>query len=200
MNTESPESDDVLVVRMRGGDVMALETLMRRYYAPLIVFVEHYVHSADTAEDVVHELFLRIWERRERLKVTVTCRAYLYAAARNSALKHIRGAGRRARAEANAWQLENASIGNESTTELFDVEAEAHAATVRTALQKAVNDLPERCREVFILSRNHHLSYGEIAALLGISASTVRTQMARALAALETVLLSLSILLLMVGS
>ncbi len=195
MTPEPLESDDLVIVRMRGGDVVALEILMRRYYAALVGFVEHYVRSADVAEDVVHELFVRLWERRDHLEFRVPFRAYLYTAARNAALKHLRGAGRRTRAEAVAGQWGGALNEQRSPPDLFDVEAEAHAATVRATLQRAVDDLPPRCREIFMMSRSHHLSYGEISALLGISASTVRTQMARALAALEAALGAISLLL-----
>lgn len=164
---------------IRGGDRAAFEQLFRAYYGRLADYVVRLVESPDAAEDVVQGMFIALWTRRESLPDVDALPAYLHRAVRNRALNHLRDQRR--------------SVGSSSTTEDEpgiepSVETELHVADLDTALQRALASLAPRTREVFLLSRQHELTYQQIASTLGISVKTVETLMGRALRALRSAL------------
>lgn len=171
-------SDADLIRRIRGGDDRALEEVFRRYYAGMCFFVRRFVHAPDVAEELVQDVFFKLWSKRESLNEIDALKTYLYRAARNTALNHLR----RRKLEQN-WEEREAQRGEPQSTEGTD-----HATSsdeVRRAVVAAIERLPTRCREIFLLSRDGGLTYGEIAATLGISIKTVETQMGRALKSLR---------------
>ncbi len=125
----------------------------------------------DEAEDLVQQVFVKIWEQRERLDIAWSLKAYLYKTVHNAALNRLRAANTRSKyLETNAAQLENANVTPDDT-----------ASELNERLQKALDLLPPQCRHVFELSRFEELKYREIADQLGISIKTVETQMGKAL-------------------
>ncbi|MEW5915957.1 MAG: RNA polymerase sigma-70 factor [Gemmatimonadota bacterium] len=163
---------------MRLGDESALETIFRAHYPGLVGFVRRYVKGTEIAEELVQDLFLKIWSRRGSLGEIDSVKTYLYRAARNTALNHLR----RRKLEHEWMEKEQGIIGEEPGEEGDDTATENELAA---AVRAAVDKLPPRCREVFVLSRDSGLTYGEIAKALGISIKTVDTQMGRALKALR---------------
>lgn len=154
-----------------------VEALFREYYGPLCGFVRKYVGSLDVAEEVVQELFLRVWELRERDPRVVITRAYLYTGARNQAIMVLRHERiTRDYAAAELREPEPAARGADAAAEEQEL---AHA------MQRAIARLPEKCRLVFTLSRESGLTYPEIAEVLGISVKTVELHMGRALKSLR---------------
>ncbi len=162
-----------LVARIRAGDESALGAVFRAYYPRLCGVVHAYVRSRAISEEIVQELFLRLWRQRERLEIAESLRAYLLRAARNSALSHLK----RRRLE-DDWQ-ERAVAGPPRLMPSAD-EPMAEEALAQ-AVERAIAALPERCRLVYTLKRVQGLSHGEIAAALNISPKTVEVQMTRAL-------------------
>ena len=171
-------SDSELVRRIRSGDERALEIVFRAHFAGMASFVERYVRSPDMAEELVQDIFLKIWTKRERIAEIESLKTYLYRAARNQALNHLR----RMKLE-RRWQEEQAAAGEPSTT--FAADDDASGQELAEMVQEAINRLPPRCREIFLLSRDGGLTYAEIAKSLEISVKTVETQMGRALKALR---------------
>ena len=171
-------SDSELVRRIREGDERALEIVFRSHFQGMAAFVERYVRSPDMAEELVQDIFLKIWTKRERLTEIESLKTYLYRAARNQALNHLR----RLKLE-RRWQEEQALAGEPSTT--FAADEDASGQELAAVVQAAIERLPPRCREVFLLSRDGGLTYAEIATTLEISVKTVETQMGRALKALR---------------
>ena len=162
------------LARVREGDERAFETLFRAFAPGLVAFVARYVDSRSVAEELVQDLFLRLWQKRAELTVDQAVTGYLYAAARNRAINHLeheRVAGRFANAVVG--RIDEASASGE--TELLGM----------LDLQDAVERLPARCRLIFTLSRQHDMTYAQIAQSLGISVKTVEAQMGRALKALR---------------
>jgi len=170
--------------RLVRGEPSAFAALFERYYDALCAFAEGFVASADEAEEVVAEVFVRIWERRKRLDIQISVKSYLYSATRNQALNHLRRRGTEER-----W-LDQASSSGElpgmSRSSRHGVLAELHAVELNQALERAIETLPPRPREVFILHRRHGLTYAEIAETLGVAAKTVENHIGRALKALRT--------------
>jgi len=146
--------------------------LFRERYPELCHFVLQFVRSRSVAEELVQDLFLRIWERRQSWEKELPSRSYLYQAARNRALDHLKH--ERIAERASAYQPDD----DEALTP--DVDQRLDADDLRTALHAAIEQLPDRTRQVFILCKGHALAYAQIAEALGISVKTVETQMGRA--------------------
>ena len=157
-------------------DIAAFEAVFRTHYAPLCDFVYGYVRSRAVAQELVQDLFLRLWDRTPTPAGTLAA-SYLYTAARNRALGHLR----RERVAA-AWASDPASAAHAAPA-AADEPLREHE--LREAVDRAVAELPERCRLVFTLSRYRRLSNAEIARTLSISVNTVEQQMWRALKTLR---------------
>jgi RNA polymerase sigma-70 factor (ECF subfamily) len=168
--------------RIRTGDEEAFEALFRAYVEPLCAFAYSYVESQPAAEEMVQDLFTRLWERRDSLEVPRNVQAYLYGATRNRAISHLRN-----RRVETTFLQRALRIGQARATTPRPVppEEELNAQALREAVERAVAELPPRCREVFTLTRDQHLSYAEVAGVLHISPKTVEIHMGRALALLR---------------
>lgn len=173
-----PPDDAELVRRIRAGDERALEAVFRAHYAGMASFVQRFVRSPDVAEELVQDVFLKLWTKRAQLAEIETLRTYLFRAARNTALNHLR----RVKLE-RRWQEEQGVDDDPPAT--FAADDEATEQEVAAAVQEAIQRLPPRCREIFLLSRDGGLTYAEIARTLEISVKTVETQMGRALKSLR---------------
>lgn len=156
------------------GDRAAFEALFRLHYRPLCAFAVQYVKDTDKAEDLVQDLFFRLWLDRAKLAITTSLKAYLFASVRNRCLNEVKSAGR-------------VRVLNEEADEhAMDEERSEDEHTERIArVQAAIELLPEERRKVFKLSRYEGLKYHEIAARLGISVKTVENQMGKALKSLR---------------
>jgi RNA polymerase sigma-70 factor, ECF subfamily len=182
---DSAERDRVeraWIERIRTGDEQAFEALFRRYVAPLCAFARSYVTASEAAEDVVEDVFTWIWEHRFTLELPRATHAYLYGAVRNRAISWLRRAGTEM-AFIEEGQHEPIALGDAARHAASD--EGAHVAGVTEALEQAVREMPLRCREVFTLTRYHHMSYARVADVLGISPKTVEIHMSRALGILR---------------
>lgn len=168
--------------RIRAGDEGAFEALFSAYYSSLCVFVRGYVGAADLAEELVQNVFLRIWERRATWSPSRGIRAYLFAACRNEALDHVKHERVVARARETAVR-EGRAPGLGQVPSRPDEEAQA--SELSAALHREVRELPERRRIVFVLRWRDRLSHAEIGRLLGVSAKCAETQFGRAMATLR---------------
>ena len=161
-----------LLGRIRQGDEGAFDAIFREHYASLVRCAEAMLRRRDVAEEIVQEVLLALWQRRDSLVVEDSLRSYLFRATRNRSLNHLRHAAIERKAEPELAAAEPPDAP--APTALVDEEIEV-------ALRSAVSTLPPRCREVFELSRVHGLRYAEIASTLGISVKTVEAQMGKAL-------------------
>jgi len=166
---------------VRTGDEAAFESLFRAYAGPLHAFAYSYVGSQVAAQEIVQDLFARMWERRETIETPRSAYAYLFSATRNRAISYLRS--RRAEHSFLARALHAA--GTRDAPAGAPQERELEAESLAEALDQAVKELPPRCREVFALTRNQQLSHAQVAEVLGISPKTVQVHMGRALALLR---------------
>jgi RNA polymerase sigma-70 factor (ECF subfamily) len=165
-----------LLQRLRGGDEAAFDAIFRSWYPSLVRASESIVRTRAVAEEIVQDVMLELWRRRESLVEGGSAQAYLFQSVRNRSLNFVRHERVERRAEPEAER--EAAIQAPAHSLLVEEEIEV-------ALNKAVGSLPDRCREVFELSRTHGLKYSEIAAVLGISVKTVEAQMGKALKSLR---------------
>lgn len=169
------ESNDLLE-RLRQGDEAAFDSIFREWYPSLVRSAESIVRSRAVAEEVVQDVMLELWRRRESLAKDSSPQAYLFQSTRNRALNHIRH--ERVEQKSEPELIRQTEMSASAHSQLVEEEIEA-------ALKTAVSELPDRCREVFELSRTHGLKYAEIATTLGISVKTVEAQMGKALRTLR---------------
>ena len=162
-----------LLERIRAGDSDAFDAVFRANYPGLVGSAERMLGRRDVAEEIVQDVMLELWRRRETLAVEDSLRGYLFRATRNRSLNHLRHGAIEKRAEPEL-AANRAESGSSAHAALVEEEIEV-------AVKRAVADLPARCREVFELSRVHGLRYSEIATTLGISVKTVEAQMGKAL-------------------
>ena len=177
------DEDHGLAERIRAGDAAAFETLFNRYYGRLHAFARTYVRSAEVAEDLATDVFVRVWERRAEWELRGTPRAYLYAAVRNESLAWLRRQRMLDRAHASALR-DDRSPGMGAAPLAGDAQLEARE--LAEAIDRGVDALPERTREAFVLHRRHGLTYAEVAAAMDISPRTVEVHIGRAFRALRT--------------
>lgn len=164
------------IAAIRNGDRIAFEQLFRAWYGRLADYAVRVVDSRDAAEDVVQNVFIAMWRGRESLPDAEMVSAYLHRAVRNRALNHVRDSRR---------ALRTTSTTEDEPGIEPSIETELQIADLDAALQRALHSLAPRTREVFLLSREHELTYAAIASTLGISVKTVETLMGRALRALR---------------
>ena len=169
-----PATDRALLDRLRVGEHEALHTIFTAYHAQLVGLAESIIHDHASAEDVVQDVMLELWRRRDHLVVETSLGGYLMRSARNRALNQVRNRRRDRPESAAASHAAPASAHRD----LVEKEIEA-------AVRQAVSELPDRCREAFELSRVHGLKYAEIALVLGISIKSVETHIGRGLQALR---------------
>lgn len=150
--------------------------IFRAWYPSLVRAAQLLVRSRPVAEEIVQDVMLELWKRRETMEQGSSPQAYLFRATRNRALNHIR----HERVEREGEHYVARREPPEMLAHSLVVEKELAAA-----VERAVANLPGRCREVFELSRKHGLKYAEIATVLGISIKTVEAQMGKALCRLR---------------
>jgi len=175
-------TENELIACIRAGDAAAFQSVFEEHYRALCVFASSYTGSRAAAEEVVQDVFLRIWQRRERWELAGPIAAYLYTAVRNHALNEVRRQRVRDHWQAGA-RRESTDVRLRATAPSADQDVQA-AELVRI-MQETINELPPRCREAFLLRRQHHLTYAEIARVMGIAPKTVEIHIGVALRALR---------------
>ena len=165
-------SDRELLDRLRRGDRDAFDTIFRTWYGPLVGAAESMLRERAVAEEIVQDVMLELWRRRETLAAEGSPQAYLFQATRNRALNHLRHLKVQRRGEPYATGPSSAPPAADARLAEEEIDA---------AVRQALGELPERTREIFELSRVHGLKYAEIARALDISVKTVEAQMGKAL-------------------
>jgi len=164
-------SDEEIVALLQSDTELAVELLFRRYYAYVCRNVVRIVEQTTVAEDIAQEVFFEIWRRKDAVHIT-SVRAYLRRAARNKALNYVRDQKMQFEEEENTSQLQSPAAG---------MQRQLEAEELQELIDQTIDELPERCRLVFVLSRYEHLTYQEIANQLDISVKTVENQISKAL-------------------
>ena len=173
-----------LLSRLRDGDAAAFDSVFRRWYPSLVQFGQRILGDRAQAEEIVQDVFLELWRRRETLGETTSAHAWLFLAARNRAFNVLR----RQRMITRVTPRVNVSIERARSDETGDVLGVIAEAELHDAITRAVAALPPTCREVFLLSRRRGLRHVQIAAQLDISVKAVEAHITRALRQLRDIL------------
>ncbi|MFA6702619.1 MAG: RNA polymerase sigma-70 factor [Dysgonamonadaceae bacterium] len=169
------KNDEELFIfnRLVEGDSEAFRFLFEKYYPDLCNFVNIYLHDAVMSEEIVQDIFICLWEKKEEINIESSVKSYLLRASKNKSLNYLRN-------EKTKLNIYNKLANlNNSIAEMPD--SIMNANQLREVINNAIDSLPERCRETYILGKEKDLSYKEIAEELGVSVKTVEAQMGKAL-------------------
>jgi RNA polymerase sigma-70 factor (family 1) len=171
--TEELEEAAARAELLGAGDVEAFKRLFDDYFETLYRYALRYLRSAEEARDVVHDVFLQMWRHRQRIGLERDLRTYLYATTRNHALDHLK----RREVEDRFRERQEGAEAQAGA----DAESELESRELAATIQRAIDTLPPRQREVLRLRWQQHLSYEEIAKALDISPKTVAIHLSRGL-------------------
>ena len=170
-------SDDELIEALNGGSQVAYTAIYARYHSSLYLFAYNRLGNREEAKDIIHELFLSLWEKRSTLTLTQNLRVYLYTAVRNRILdliKHQKVAAR---------YIESFQEFVEANHPAPDEQLEL--SQLHEQIELAIQSLPEKMRLVFEMSRKVNFSRKEIAQELGLSEQTVKSHIHHAIKILK---------------
>ncbi|MDO1449758.1 RNA polymerase sigma-70 factor [Rhodocytophaga aerolata] len=178
MHTLSDNVSDVKLLRLlQQGRKDAFEALFKKYYHPLWRHSVKYLHDSHMAEEIVQEFFIYLWENQQTLTLPNSVAVYFHVAIKNRCLNYLK-------------KKIHLMIPIENTTDILGYEPDQLIAEeLSEAMDEAINKLPEKCKLIFLLNRQSHFSYKEIAGHLAISIKTVESQMGIALKKLREHLL-----------
>lgn len=174
--------DQHLLDRLGSDDPQAFEDIYRRYWKRLYDFACTKTRDTDTAEEIVQELFVTIWERRHSLQVK-NLQSYLFTSVRNRIIDHFK---------------DKAFAALDSVDPLSEPDYPLFLDELEQAMQQAVGQLPEKTRKIFVLSRFEGNTVRQIASLLSMPERTVEYHITQALRTLKTLLKEFIVLMLAV--
>ncbi|MEM0938886.1 MAG: RNA polymerase sigma-70 factor [Bacteroidota bacterium] len=176
------DNDLFLFDQVKKGNLSSYEVIFKKYYKDLHRFAFSYVREGTIAEEMTQEVFLYIWEKRKKIEIQTTLKTYLFSAIKNKCLNYIK------------LELPKQQSMTDISEVLLNVSTspkdEGENDRLKRYIQRAIDALPTKCRQIFILSRNAGMTYDEIAEELDLSKKTVENQMGIALRKLRESLIN----------
>lgn len=189
-------NEQELLKRLAAGDQAAFTAIYLQYHGGIYTYLLKFTKNPLLTEDLVHDVFLKIWEVREQLDIKSSFAAYLYRLARNAALTQL---NRLTLFDAVRDEvMHRMSLGIHEQSVLNAVEQKQY----EELLQRAIDNLPPQRREAFILCRQQGKSYEEAAALMNISRNTFKQHLSLAVKSIRDYLLehgNISLLMLLIA-
>jgi RNA polymerase sigma-70 factor (family 1) len=165
-------TDEELYCMVKTGDRKAFNLLYDRYWEVVYKKAFSYLHDADAAGEIVNDIFLNIWLKRDKLNI-ITFKNYLTTAARYRVYNHLHTKKKNALMYVEDYDTLNVRS--------FSSQEESFSASeIYHRISRLLENLPKRCKEIFLLSRMDHLSNSEIAVKLDVSKRTVENQISKA--------------------
>lgn len=172
----SAELEQEIIPKIRNGNEEAYRMVFYRYYDSLCHYAMNFIRDKGKAEDLVQEVFLKLWTKRESLKTGSSLKAYLYKMTYHEFVTVFRKE-KRYQQELDIFKFEALSPIIQESEESWQLKLKR--------VKEAIDSLPPRCKEIFILNKKHGLKHKEIAEQLSISVKTVENQVGKALKALR---------------
>ena len=165
--------DTDITWRIRNGDIGQFESLFRSSYVSLVRYAKTLIKDHDTAEEIVQDLFFRLWQDKEKLNIESSLNGYLFRSVHNKCLHYIE---HNRVIERHAEEMSySQSESQESPSDILNYKE------LQEKIASILERLPERCGKIFTMSRFEGLKYSEIADKLSVSIKTVEANMGRAL-------------------
>ncbi len=172
-------NEHITLQRLSEGDADAIDVLYLRYASKVRTFAMQMLKNPTDAEDVTHDVFLKIWEHRKNLVKVVSLSGYIFRMTRNSIINLMKGRHAAGRCGIDD-SLENISGG-------IDYENRVTTSELLRMVEMEIERMPEQRRKVFLMSRYEGKSYGDIAKELDISPKTVQYHISTALSDLKKI-------------
>lgn len=169
-------SDIQLIDRLKDGDETAISAIYKKYWHLLYVSAYNVLKDRQACEDIIQELFIKLWKNRDSIQINVSLKAYLYASIRYEVYRQIRTGMVRSDV------FDDLPDRLQTPADHENIEYKELIAQVSSV----VHTLPQKCREVYQLSREECLSHKQIALRLNISTKTVENHLTKALRQLRT--------------
>lgn len=177
-----PSENNLFSGKLTEGDAKAFESFFKLYYSRLVLFANRFLNDIPASEEIVSDIFVMLWESGHEINFTGSVRSYLYRCVQNRSLNYLKH-----------QQVENLYVNYLQKKHLLeDLSLTSDSAFMEKEMQlqikTALDSLPEKCREIFIMSRFEHMKYKEIAEALELSPKTVERQIGIALDKLRKLL------------
>ena len=169
-NTEDKE----LVKLLRDGDMTAFDVVYRKYNRRVFQFAISILKKQEDAEEIVQEVFFKVWEKRDTLSEHLSFKSFLFTITYNTSITLIR---KKIKESRYVEYLHKIQVQPDMDGPGTDIEYKE----LKKKVEETIDKLPKRQREIYLLSREEGLSYREIASQLGISVNTVENHMVKAL-------------------
>lgn len=170
-----------IIKKLSEGDHQAYKFIFDHYYALMGAIAYEYVEDYYVSQNIVEDVMMSIWEKRDQLNISTSIKSYLLTSVRNRCIDHLRSQSR----EAEVFSIES-EIGSSSCyipdQEMFE---QIVLSELETKIEEIIQSMPEECKQVFLLSRYGEKSYAEIADELHISVNTVKYHIKKALCLLR---------------
>lgn len=170
MNTTPPYNEQLLLQQTAAGNEAAFTALFYTWQPRLGAFLYKLTESKELTEEILHDIFMKIWMSREALAEVTNFKSYLFVIARNHTLNELDKLETRLRHERKFGE----QVAENETNNAFGPQSEKYYYSL---IDEAVSQLPERQREVWVLNRIERLTYKQIAAKLGVSPETVKSHL-----------------------
>lgn len=155
------------------SDERALRQFVDQHWEKLLAYCQHYTQDREASGEIVQDIFFTLWDRRNHVQIHVDIEHYLFSALRNKITRYYRDKYRDERRHENVISTFQEETSNTEQT--------VHHHDIQRRVSELVTKLPERCGEVYVLSRDEGLAIREIAGKLSISEKTVETHLTKAL-------------------
>ncbi|MFA5330566.1 MAG: RNA polymerase sigma-70 factor [Prolixibacteraceae bacterium] len=164
--------NEKLILQFKNGDIEAFRNIYDTFCDPLYRFTYSYLKDSFEAEEIVQDVFLKVWEKRLEVDPKKSFKSYLYRIAVNKVFNELKHRVVRQKFEQHAMRQEHATSETPETAIQFN--------ELNSKVERLLSELPEQQRNIFIMSRWKGLSNSEIAEQLGLSVRTVENQIYRA--------------------
>jgi len=173
MTSLNGSQESVLIVNLKNNDKAAFTLIFTRFYKDLVHFSYTFTRNTDLSEEIVQEVFLKLWENRSMLHIHTSLKSYLLKIVQNKSIDSIRHQDIK---HHYASLLLSHPLLAENDTENYILHSD-----LESAYKRAMNNLPVQCAEAYRMNRTDLLSYSEIAKILNVSVRTVEVRIGKAL-------------------
>lgn len=168
--------EKLLFEAIKNDDVKAFEKLFHKYYGHLCLFASRILLDDISAEEIVQDFFVKLWEKRAQLTIETSVKNYLFRSVKNLCLNFI---------QHNKTKLRHVQSVLSDAAQNQTIEDQFYEIDLAEKIEESILSLPEKRQKIFRLSREDGLKYREIADKLNVSIKTVETQMSLAIKTLR---------------
>lgn len=180
-------NDDDLFKSLKKGRSQSFELVFKKYYKRLCLFAYDYTNQLETAEDIVKDVFVLLWNNRDKVEINTSLSGYLFTSVRNACINYLQRDKRRNKTVSFEEVIRLNIKMNEPYSDNY-IPGNIFARELENKLLEKIEELPGSCKEIFKLSRFEGLSHKEIAEKLNLSEKTIKTQIYKALKKLKSIL------------